>query len=147
MSVFENAPDRILPADREAMAVRLAPSLYAVTLFASALLLFLIQPMFAKMVLPRLGGAPAVWSVAMVFFQTALLAGYCYAPVLQRLLSPLPAAFFHLLLIGATATTLPIAIAAGWGAPPSEGIPFLLFGLFAGSIRLPFLPLAATGPR
>src|SRR5258708_34860413 len=100
MSVFENAPDRILPADREAMAVRLAPSLYAVTLFASALLLFLIQPMFAKMALPRLGGAPAVWSVAMVFFQTALLVGYCYANVLRRLVSPHPAAFFHVLLLG-----------------------------------------------
>ena len=146
MSVFENAPDRILPADREAMAVRLAPSLYAVTLFASALLLFLIQPMFAKMVLPRLGGAPAVWSVAMVFFQTALLAGYCYAHVLQRLLSPLRAAFFHLLLIGATATTLPIAIAAGWGAPPSEGIALWLFGLFAVSIGLPFFTLSANAP-
>src|SRR5260370_15656834 len=99
MSVFENAPDRILPADREAMAVRLAPSLYAVTLFASALLLFLVQPMFAKMVLPRLGGAPAVWSVAMVFFQTALLAGFCYSPCPPTLLSPPPAALVLFVLV------------------------------------------------
>jgi hypothetical protein len=55
--------------------LRLAPSLYGATLFLSALLLFAVQPMFTKMVLPRLGGAPTVWSVAMVFFQAALLGG------------------------------------------------------------------------
>jgi len=76
MSLF-NASDRIAPfVDRQAVARRLEPLLYAATLFVSALLLFSIQPMFAKMVLPKLGGAPAVWSVAMVFFQTVLLAGY-----------------------------------------------------------------------
>jgi hypothetical protein len=113
MSIFENAPDRVLPAaDREAMAVRFAPTLYAATLFASALLLFSIQPMFAKMMLPELGGAPAVWSVAMVFFQTVLLAGYAYAHVLERFLVSHRAVLFHLLLIGATATTPPIAIAS-----------------------------------
>ena len=79
MSLF-NASDRISDdVDRRAIAVRLTPLLYAVTLFVSALLLFSVQPMFAKMVLPKLGGAPAVWSVAMVFFQTVLLAGYAYA--------------------------------------------------------------------
>src|SRR5260370_32539125 len=121
MSSFESASSGTLASvDPRATADRLVPYFYAATLFASALLLVSIQPMFAKMVLPKLGGAPAVWSVAMVFFQTVLLAGYCYAHVLERLLAPHRAALFHLLLIGATATTLPIAIAAGWGAPPSE---------------------------
>jgi hypothetical protein len=55
-----------------------------VTIFLSALLLFLVQPMFTKLILPRLGGAPTVWSVAMVFFQAALLAGYAYAHLLVR---------------------------------------------------------------
>jgi hypothetical protein len=69
MSLF-NPSDRIAPfVDRQAVALRLTPLLYAATLFVSALLLFSIQPMFAKMVLPKLGGAPAVWSVAMVFFK------------------------------------------------------------------------------
>ena len=68
-------------------ALRLAPALFATTLFVSALLLFLVQPMFTKMVLPRLGGAPAVWSVAMVFFQAALLAGYAYAHLIVRRLA------------------------------------------------------------
>ena len=83
MSLF-HAADRISPGlDRQAAGIRLLPFLYGLTLFVSALLLFSIQPMFAKMVLPKLGGAPAVWSVAMVFFQTTLLAGYAYAHVLM----------------------------------------------------------------
>ena len=52
---------------------------YTAAIFVSALLLFSVQPLFTKMVLPRLGGSPAVWSVAMVFFQSLLLAGYAYA--------------------------------------------------------------------
>src|SRR5205809_7745314 len=77
-------------------ALRLAPALFVTTLFVSALLLFLVQPMFTKMVLPRLGGAPTVWSVAMVFFQAALLAGYAYAHLLVRQLSLRVAALVHL---------------------------------------------------
>ena len=76
MSVVENAPDRTPPeAARSVDDTRLLPILSVATLLLSALLLFLIQPMFAKMVLPKLGGAPSVWSVAMVFFQAVLLAG------------------------------------------------------------------------
>ena len=116
------------------------------TLFVSALLLFSIQPMFAKMVLPKLGGAPAVWSVAMVFFQTVLLAGYAYAHLLNRLLPPGRAVMFHLLLVGVTAMMLPIAIAPGWGAPPLDGTALWLFGLFAASIGLPFFTLSASAP-
>src|SRR4029077_13211466 len=98
------------------------------------------------MVLPKLGGAPAVWSVAMVFFQTALLGGYAYAHVLNRLLLPRHAAMLHLLLIGITAMVLPIAIATGWGAPPLDGTALWLFGLFAASIGLPFFALSASAP-
>ena len=146
MSLF-NASDRIAPVvDQRAVALRLTPPLYAATLFVSALLLFSIQPMFAKMVLPKLGGAPAVWSVAMVFFQTVLLAGYGYAYVLNRLLSPRWAAMFHLLLLGITAMMLPIAIAPGWGVPPQDGTTLWLFGLFAVSIGLPFFTLSASAP-
>jgi hypothetical protein len=146
MSVF-NASDRISPVvDRQAVAHRLSPLLYAATLFVSALLLFSIQPMFARMVLPKLGGAPAVWSVAMVFFQTALLGGYAYAHLLNRLLQPRSAAAFHLALLGVTTTMLPIAIATGWGAPPPEGTALWLFGLFAASVGLPFFTLSASAP-
>src|SRR5262245_65668003 len=71
-------------------AARTSPLLLTLTaaIFVSAALLFAVQPMFTKMVLPRLGGAPAVWSVAMVFFQAALVAGYGYAHLLARFAPP-----------------------------------------------------------
>jgi hypothetical protein len=138
---------RILPGrGRWAAETRLLPLLYGLTLFVSALLLFSIQPMFAKMVLPKLGGAPAVWSVAMVFFQTVLLAGYAYAHLLNRLLTPRRSAMLHLVLLALTAIALPIAVAPGWSAPPQHGTALWLFGLFAVSIGLPFFTLSATAP-
>src|SRR5947208_4551969 len=126
--------------------LRLAPALFATTLFASALLLFAVQPMFTKMVLPMLGGAPSVWSVAMVFFQGSLLIGYAYAHLLARTLSVGQGALVHLGVLAAAALTLPIGIADGFGAPPSEGIGLWLVGLFAASIGLPFAALSASAP-
>src|SRR6187431_1540786 len=90
-----------------AAAARLALPLFAVTLFASALLLFAVQPMFAKMVLPILGGAPSVWSVAMVFFQGALLIGYAYAHLLSRTLTVGQATLVPLRVLAAADFTLP----------------------------------------
>ena len=124
----------------------LAPSLYAATLFVSALLLFALQPMFAKMVLPRLGGSPSVWSVAMVFFQGALLLGYAYAHLISRLLAPGRAALAHLAVLAIAGLTLPIGIAAGFDVPPETGVAFWLIGLFAASIGLPFAALSASAP-
>ena len=147
MSLFENAPDSTLPeVSRSADDTRLLTVLSDATLFVSALLLFLLQPMFAKMVLPKLGGAPSVWSVAMVFFQAVLLAGYAYAHLLGRLFGPQRAGLVHLLLLAVTAMTLPIAIAPNWGAPPADGTALWLFGLFAASIGLPFFALSASAP-
>ena len=127
--------------------LRVAPALCGATLFLSAFLLFAVQPMFTKMVLPRLGGAPTVWSVAMVFFQAALLCGYGYAHLLVRRLPLGVGALVHLSLLAAAAATLPIAIAEGFGAPPVDGgiAPWLL-ALFAASIGLPFAALAASAP-
>ena len=77
-------------------------ALYVATIFLSAALLFAVQPMFTKMVLPRLGGAPAVWSVAMVFFQATLLAGYAYAHALTRFTQPRAGLVIHVaVMIGA----------------------------------------------
>ena len=67
-----------------ALRNHLVLAVYTSAIFVSALLLFSVQPLFTKMVLPRLGGSPAVWSVAMVFFQTMLFAGYVYAHLLTR---------------------------------------------------------------
>src|SRR5687768_16772733 len=85
---------------------------FAGTLFVSAFLLFSVQPMFTKMVLPLLGGTPAVWSVAMVFFQATLLAGYAYAHGLTRWLDPRHAVVVHLALMLLAIATLPLTIAS-----------------------------------
>src|SRR5690242_18599683 len=98
-----------------------APALFAATLFTSALLMFAVQPMLTKMVLPRLGGSPSVWSVAMVFFQAVLLIGYGYAHLIATRLKPTAGALTHLTVLAVAATTLPISIAAGFGAPPQTG--------------------------
>jgi hypothetical protein len=121
-------------------------ALYAVTLGLGALLLFWVQPMFAKMVLPLLGGSPAVWNIAMVFFQAALLAGYLYAHLGYRWLRPKRQAVAHLLLLAAAFAALPIAVAADL-QPPSGGQPALwLLALLSLSVGLPFFALAATAP-
>ena len=126
--------------------LRAAPALFAVTLFCSALLLFAVQPMFAKMVLPSLGGAPSVWSVAMVFFQGALLAGYGYAHLIARRLSVGQGALVHLAVLAVAALTLPIGLSHGFGIPPSSGVGLWLIALFATSIGLPFVALSASAP-
>ncbi|MGX9392219.1 fused MFS/spermidine synthase [Nitrobacteraceae bacterium UC4446_H13] len=125
---------------------RLILILYTVAIFVSALLLFSVQPLFTKMVLPRLGGSPAVWSVAMVFFQSLLLGGYLYAHFLTQLPGRVAAVAIHLMVLIAALTALPLAIASGWGEPPSSGYAFWLLGLFAVSIGLPFFALAANNP-
>jgi hypothetical protein len=126
--------------------LRLAPALFASTLFLSALLLFLVQPMFTKLVLPRLGGAPTVWSVAMVFFQAALLAGYTYAHLLIRRLPLGVGALVHLGMLAAAALTLPIGIAEVLGPPPQSNIAMWLMVLFTLSIGLLFAVLSASAP-
>ena len=88
----------------------------------------------------------ALVPVAMVFFQTTLLVGYAYAHVLSRTLRSRRVAMLHLLLVGITAMTLPIAVAPGWLAPPPDGTALWLFGLFAISIGLPFFTLSASAP-
>src|SRR6266436_6671463 len=125
---------------------RLVLIVYTSAIFVSALLLFAVQPLFTKMVLPRLGGSPAVWSVAMVFFQSLLLAGYAYAHFLMQIKSRAVPIAVHLVLLVVALLTLPLSIATGWGEPPTSGYAFWLLGLFAVSIGLPFFALAANNP-
>jgi spermidine synthase len=125
---------------------RAVPALYAATLFISALLLFAVQPMFTKMVLPRLGGSPSVWSVAMVAFQTFLFVGYLYAHLVTRFFTTGKAAVLHLAFLTVVALTLPLGIASGFSVPPTDGVMLWLVGLFAVSIGIPFMALSATAP-
>src|SRR5437762_1576945 len=134
-------------ADRpSASRNRLVLAVYTAAIFVSALLLFSVQPLFTKMVLPRLGGSPAVWSVAMVFFQSLLLGGYGYAHYLIQIANRRVAVAVHLLLLVAALLSLPLSIASGWGEPPTSGYAFWLLGLFAVSIGLPFFALAGNNP-
>jgi hypothetical protein len=125
---------------------RLVLIVYTAAIFVSALLLFSVQPLFTKMVLPRLGGSPAVWSVAMVFFQSLLLGGYAYAHFLMKLRKRVIPVAVHLVLLALSLLTLPLSIASGWGEPPTSGYAFWLLGLFVVSIGLPFFALAANNP-
>ncbi|MDR6871661.1 hypothetical protein J2Y55_002674 [Bosea sp. BE125] len=138
-----------IQAGSQIEARRLATTLpvYLGTIFFSAFLLFGIQPMFAKMVLPRLGGSPGVWSVAMVFFQTVLLAGYGYAHWLVSRFTVRQAALIHIsLMVVVLLFALPIGVAPGFDRPPSDGeIPWLL-ALFGMSVGLPFFAVSANGP-
>ena len=121
-------------------------AVFTVSVFVSALLLFGVQPMFTRMVLPQLGGSPSVWSVAMVFFQSMLLAGYAYAHWLSLIRSRLVPILIHLVLLAGAAAMLPLSIAKGWGEPPGTFTEFWLLGLFAVSIGLPFFALSANNP-
>jgi len=146
MSSFDTAPPARFAAPAQSSGLRSAPALFAATLFVSALLLFAVQPMFTKMVLPKLGGSPSVWSVAMVAFQTFLFIGYLYAHLLTRTLPPRRAAFVHLGFLTLVAASLPLGIAQGFDVPPANGVMLWLVGLFAASIGLPFIALSATAP-
>ena len=116
------------------------------TTFLSALLLFAIQPMFAKMVLPVLGGSPSVWSVSVFFFQAALLAGYLYAHLLINKAPPHLTGIIHLAVCVVALICLPIGMVRWMGDPP-QGEPYLWqLGMFAASIGLPFVAVSANAP-
>ncbi|MET0706354.1 MAG: fused MFS/spermidine synthase [Tardiphaga sp.] len=141
------SPDPSVSADQPSESRnRLVLVVYTAAIFVSALLLFSVQPLFTKMVLPRLGGSPAVWSVAMVFFQSLLLGGYAYAHFLMQLRDRMLPVAIHLVLLACAMLTLPLSISSGWGDPPTSGYAFWLLGLFAVSIGLPFFALAANNP-
>jgi hypothetical protein len=121
-------------------------ALFTATTFLSAFLLFSIQPMFAKMVLPVLGGSSSVWAVALLFFQAALLAGYGYAHLLTRYVPPASTGFVHLGLALVALSVLPVGLPETWREPPI-GDPYLWqLGLFAVAVCLPFVAVAANAP-
>ena len=119
---------------------------YVCTMLLSASLLFLVQPMFARMALPLLGGTPAVWAIAMVFFQGVLLGGYCYAHLLKKYLAPSHAVILHLVLMALAWFFLPVNLPAS--AVPAGGATagIWLIGLMAEAIGYPFFFLSATAP-
>jgi len=118
--------------------------LFAAAMFVNALLLFLVQPMFAKLLLPRFGGSPAVWTTCMLFFQSALLAGYAYSHSVVKLRHAWQQAAVHLLVIALPVLTLPLAVSAAMptaGAPVAEVLRLALVAVGA-----PFFALATSAP-
>jgi hypothetical protein len=120
--------------------------LFAATIALSALLLFLVQPIVAKQILPWFGGSAGVWSVCLVFFQTALLAGYAYAHLLTRSLRPVRQFQVHAVLLVASLALLPIIPAAAFKPRGGEDAAMAILVLLIVTIGLPYFLLSSTGP-
>jgi hypothetical protein len=120
--------------------------LYALTLFTGATLLFVMQPMVGKMILPLLGGTPAVWSTCMVFFQAALLGGYAYAHALTARVRPSRQVLVHLVVLALPFAVLPLAVSPRL-LRGGEANPVLdVLTILSLSVGLPFLVVSATAP-
>src|ERR1700677_3660519 len=120
--------------------------LYASTIFLSAFLLFQVQPLIAKIILPWFGGSAAVWAAPMLFFQLILLAGYAYAHVLIRYLRPKVQLWVHSGLLAVSCLLLPILPSPAW-KPSEVGDPTLrILMLLAATIGLPYFLLSSTSP-
>src|ERR1700741_191742 len=142
MNTSALSPARIVP--------RLWPAtmlpVFASTLFMSAGLMFLVEPMVAKMVLPRLGGAAAVWSTCLVFFQTVLLLGYAYAHLSTRLLRRPVQVILHVcVLLPLAASVLPLTLGTGAPSPEQSPVLWLLLRLTL-VCGPPLFVISATAP-
>ena len=121
-------------------------ALFSLTMLVSAVLLFAVQPMVARFVLPTFGSTPAVWAVALVFFQAVLLLGYLYAHVSSTRLGPHRALALHAVLLLLPAVVLPLGVPAVSADISTENPALALLGLLAVSIGLPFFVVSSTAP-
>jgi len=120
--------------------------LSALTIFSSAFLLFLVQPIIAKQILPWFGGSAAVWTTCLVFFQSILTAGYAYADHTVRRLAPRRQVELHWVLLAVSLATLPIVPSPTWKPAGTENPAWLILGLLAVTIGLPYFLLSTTSP-
>jgi SAM-dependent methyltransferase len=121
-------------------------TLYAFTIFTSAFLLFLVQPVMAKQILPWFGGSAAVWTTCLVFFQFLLLAGYAYADWTTRKLDARKQVALHIVLLAVSLASLPIIPDASWKPAGDEDPTWRILGLLSVTIGLPYFLLSTTGP-
>jgi hypothetical protein len=119
---------------------------YAASIFLSAFLLFQVQPLIAKFILPWFGGSAAVWSAALLFFQLLLLAGYLYAHCIIRYLKPNQQFWTHAILLTASLATLPIIPSAAWKPSGGDDPTLRILLLLGATIGLPYTLLSATSP-
>lgn len=120
--------------------------LYALTILASAFLLFQVQPVIARIILPWFGGSAAVWTTCLLFFQCVLLLGYLYSHWLYRKLRPRAQMLTHILLLAVSLAVLPIAPAASWKPSNAEDPTLRILLLLAANVGLPYFLLSTTGP-
>jgi hypothetical protein len=121
-------------------------ALLSLTALTSAFLLLWVEPLFARMALPLLGGSPAVWNTCLMYFQAALLGGYLYAHLTSRYLDVRRQGVLHLILLTLALFALPIAIPHGWIPPGSGHVVAWLAALLTVAVGVPFLVLSATAP-
>ena len=119
---------------------------YALTIFLSAFLLFQVQPLIAKMILPWFGGSASVWTACMLFFQMVLLLGYIYSHWVVQYLSSVRQSYLHIALIIVSLIFLPIQPGQSWQPTGSENPTLQIIGLLLVSIGLPYFVLSTTGP-
>jgi len=124
----------------------LAVPAFSAALFLCAALLFLVQPMFARMALPLLGGSGAVWTTCIAFFQAALLGGYAYAHASAKWLGKGAQIAVHVAVLLAALAMLPVHVPRGWTPPPEPEPMGWLLGLLVVAVGLPFFALSATSP-
>ena len=120
--------------------------LYATAIFLGAFLLFLVQPIIAKQILPWFGGSAAVWATCMVFFQMVLLVGYAYADFTTRRLTPKRQAILHVTLLVLSLLVLPITPDVAWKPQGEENPSWRILGLLTLTIGLPYFILSTTSP-
>jgi hypothetical protein len=142
-----SAQNDVLSAAAAAQEITgLAPAVFSAALFGSAFLLFWIEPLIARMLLPHLGGSQSVWNTCLVFFQAILLLGYSYAFLLTRFCTRRQQAILHTMVMAAGAAFLPVAIAGDWSPPTAASPVPALFGILLLLLGVPFFALSANGP-
>src|ERR1041384_7157761 len=119
---------------------------FALTIFTGAFLLFQVQPLIGKYILPWFGGAPAVWTTCLLFFQVVLLGGYAYAHFTARWLKPRAQVILHLALLAAALALLPITPSDTWKPAGPEHPGLRILALLTVSLGLPYFVLSSTGP-
>lgn len=119
---------------------------FPATILLSAFLLFQVQPLISKFILPWFGGSPAVWTTCMLFFQTLLFGGYLYSHLSEHVLSPRLRMVVHLGLLGLALAMLPIMPSADWKPADSSDPTGRILGLLTVSVGIPYFLLSSTGP-
>src|SRR5690349_17161189 len=119
---------------------------YALAIFLGAFLLFQVQPLIGKFILPWFGGGPGVWTTCLLFFQVVLLGGYLYAHLISRRLKPRAQMIVHLALLGVAVAFLPVTPGDGWKPQASENPTWHILSLLAACVGLPYFVLSSTGP-